>query len=127
MPTVTARAEPRKRSSLPSDWWEVARRGVAAESAAAFRIAFGLIAAFGALRFLARGWVDSLYLAPVNHLGYAGFEWVRPLPAPWMHVHMLVLALLGICIYENPGAIANIPAGTTSLVTHGREGRAKVC
>ena len=59
---------------------------------------FGLVATYGSLRFLAKGWVDALYLAPANHLTYAGFEWVRPLPAPWMHLHMGLLALLGLCI-----------------------------
>ncbi len=59
---------------------------------------FGLAATYGSLRFLAKGWVDALYLAPANHLTYAGFEWVRPLPAPWMHAHMGLLALLGLCI-----------------------------
>ena len=56
------------------------------------------MAAYGSLRFLAKGWVDALYLAPANHLTYAGFEWVRPLPAPWMHAHVGLLALLGLCI-----------------------------
>lgn len=71
---------------------------MAAESVAAFRIGFGLVTAFGSIRFLARGWVDSLYLAPHNHLSYPGFDWIHPLPAPWMHLHMLGLALLGLSI-----------------------------
>lgn len=74
------------------------RRPVAAESVSVFRIGFGLVALFGSIRFLARGWVDSLYLAPQNHLSYPGFDWVQPLPAPWMHYHMVVLALLAACI-----------------------------
>ena len=75
-----------------------AGRAVPADSAVAFRVLFGLVATYGALRFLARGWVDALYLAPANHLTYAGFEWVRPLPAPWMHAHLMLLAMLGLCI-----------------------------
>ena len=59
---------------------------------------FGLVATYGSLRFLAKGWVDTLYLAPTNHLTYAGFEWVRPLPGPWMHAHLALLAFLGLCI-----------------------------
>jgi hypothetical protein len=42
--------------------------------------------------------VDTLYLDPEHHLTYRGFEWVEPLPAPWMHVHLVVLAVLGLCI-----------------------------
>ena len=75
-----------------------ARRPVAADSVAVFRIGFGLVAMFGSLRFLARGWVDTLYLAPEHHLTYPGFGWVQPLPAPWMHIHMVALAGLGACV-----------------------------
>jgi hypothetical protein len=71
---------------------------VAADAVAVFRIGFGVVTMFGSLRFLARGWVDSLYLTPEHHLTYPGFGWVQPLPAPWMHVHMLALAALGACI-----------------------------
>ena len=71
---------------------------VAADSLAVFRIGFGLLVAFSSLRFLAKGWVDTLYLAPENHLTYRWFGWVAPLPAPWMHLHMVALAVLGICI-----------------------------
>ena len=75
-----------------------AARPVPADSAAVFRIAYGLLVAFGSVRFLARGWVDALYLEPAHHLTYPGFEWVRPLAAPWMHLHMAALAGLGLCI-----------------------------
>ena len=45
-----------------------------------FRISFGLLVAASMIRFVAKGWVESLYLAPAHHLTYARFEWVRPLP-----------------------------------------------
>ena len=91
-----------------------ARRPVAADSVAVFRIGFGLVAMVGSLRFLARGWVDSLYLAPEHHLTYAGFGWVQPLPAPWMHAHMVALAALGACVapgYRHRLAAALFTAG----------------
>lgn len=65
---------------------------------AVFRIGFGLLVAFSSLRFLWKGWVGALYLAPENHLTYRWFGWVAPLPAPWMHLVVLSLAALGICI-----------------------------
>lgn len=71
---------------------------MAADSVAAFRIAYGLLVAYGSIRFLTRGWVDALYLEPAHHLTYPGFEWVRPLASPWMHLHMVALAGLGLCI-----------------------------
>lgn len=74
------------------------RRPVSAASTAVFRIGFGLLVAFSSLRFLAKGWVDTLYLQPENHLTYRWFEWVEPLPAPLMHLHMVGLAVLGLAI-----------------------------
>lgn len=75
-----------------------ARRPVAADSVAVFRIGYGLLVAFSSIRFLAKGWVDALYLDPAHHLTYRWFEWVRPFPAPWMQLHMAALAGLGLCI-----------------------------
>ena len=87
-------ALPKKSVGFQARW----RCPVAADSLAVFRIGFGLLVAFSSLRFLAKGWVDTLYLAPENHLTYRWFGWVAPLPAPWMHLHMIALAALGICI-----------------------------
>ena len=77
---------------------EAAGRPVSADSVAVFRIGFGLLVAYSSMRFLAKGWVDMLYLAPEHHLSYRWFEWVQPLPAPLMHLHVAALALLGLCI-----------------------------
>ncbi|MEZ5237856.1 MAG: HTTM domain-containing protein [Microthrixaceae bacterium] len=65
---------------------------------AVFRILFGSLVALGAARFLARGWVDALYLEPEHHLTYPGFSWVGPLPAPYMHLVVVGLAAAGLCI-----------------------------
>ena len=101
MPTATAAAETAATARAAAAWRrfaDAANRPVAAESAAIFRVAFGLLVTFSSLRFLANGWVDTLYLAPKNHLTYAGFNWVQPWPAPWMHLHVAGLAVLGLCI-----------------------------
>lgn len=96
---VPARAAPEPGAhALVDRLAAAASRPVPADSAVAFRALFGLVATYGALRFLARGWVDTLYLAPTNHLTYPGFGWVQPLPAPWMHAHLVFLAVLGLCI-----------------------------
>ena len=75
-----------------------ARRAVSADSIAVFRIAFGVLAAFAAIRFLANGWVTELYLAPRSHLTYPGFGWVQPLPAPWMHLMVAAVGAAGVAI-----------------------------
>ncbi|MEM7288367.1 MAG: HTTM domain-containing protein [Actinomycetota bacterium] len=69
-----------------------------ADSVAAFRIGFGLLVAFSSIRFLAKGWVETLYLAPDQHLTYRWFGWVEPLPAPAKYAWLAGLAVLGLCI-----------------------------
>ena len=118
MPTATWRADPERLNRIALDSGRgapagtvgrplfaavqgvasAARRPVAADSVAMFRIGFGLLAVYSSLRFLAKGWVDRLYLQPEHHLTFPGFGWVQPWPSPWMHLHVLMLALLGACI-----------------------------
>ncbi len=86
---------PRARSSV-LDRWLGAPRDIA--SLAAFRVLFGLLMATAMIRFLARGWVNELYLLPQFHFTYPGFGWVRPLPDPLMHAHFIALAILGLMV-----------------------------
>lgn len=73
-------------------------RPVDAASAAAFRVAFGLLAAVAALRPLVNGWVGPLYLDPAHHFTYPGFGWVAPWPGIGVHLHLVALAVLGIAV-----------------------------
>lgn len=63
-----------------------------------FRIALGAIVVVSAVRFLAFGWVDELFVRPSVQFKYWGFGWVPALPAPWMHAMFVVLAVLGACV-----------------------------
>ena len=77
------------------------RRGsepVDASSISIFRIAFGIVALVAVLRMFAHGWIDQLYVEPLHHFSYVGFEWVRAWPAPWMHLHFAALGALSIAI-----------------------------
>ena len=58
----------------------------------------GLLGAFSAARFLAKGWVDALYLDPAHHLTYPWFTWVRPLPGPLMYVVVASMIPLGLAV-----------------------------
>jgi len=71
---------------------------VSAGSTIAFRVAFGALIAYSSIRFLWRGWVDEFYLDVEDHLTYPAFDWVQPWPAPWMHLHVGLLAVLGVLI-----------------------------
>ena len=74
--------------------WASANQPIPAASLAVFRILFGLLMAWAMVRVLAKGWVDTVFLAPAFHFSYPGFEWVRPLPAGLMHA---LVAGLAVC------------------------------
>jgi vitamin K-dependent gamma-carboxylase len=63
-----------------------------------FRLLFGLLMCFSMVRFLAKGWVDSLYLQPTFFFTYLGFSWVHPWPAWGMYLHVVLLAVLALLI-----------------------------
>ena len=73
---------------------------VTPDSAAAFRIVFGLLGVAAVIRFAANGWISELYTEPAYHLGYHGFGWVQAWPGWGMHVHfaLLGLASLGVAL-----------------------------
>ena len=48
---------------------------------AVYRILFGALMCFGALRFMTNGWIERLYVEPGFHFSYWGFEWVQ-VPGP---------------------------------------------
>jgi len=73
-------------------------RPVDIASLAAFRIMFGLLMAASMVRFMAKGWVQQLYLAPAFHFSYPGFEWIRPWPGALMYAHFAFLTLFAIGI-----------------------------
>jgi len=69
------------------------RERIRATPFSVFRAIFGLLMAFGAVRFMWLGWVEDHYLAPQFHFNYWGFEWVEPLPPILMYgVHYLMIA-----------------------------------
>jgi len=56
----------------------------------------GALVAISALRFLAYGWVDELFVKPTFFFKYWGFSWVSVLPPPGMHVVFGLLFVLGV-------------------------------
>lgn len=75
-----------------------ALRPVDASSLAAFRILFGAVMCFGALRLIASGWLDTMYVEPTWMFKYPGFGWVDAWPAWGMYLHYAVLAVLALMI-----------------------------
>lgn len=67
-------------------------------SLAAFRIVFGAVMFLGIVRFLASGWIETMYGEPSFFFKYPGFEWVEPWPVWGMYLHYGVLAALALAI-----------------------------
>lgn len=63
-----------------------------------FRVAFGGLLAFGALRFLASGWIHSQYLDPAFRFTWPLFGWVPLPPSPVLHALFGVQAAAGVAI-----------------------------
>ncbi len=63
-----------------------------------FKLIFGALMVFSAVRFMALGWIEDHYVNPVFHFKYWGFEWVEPLSLPLLYgIHVLmILGALGI-------------------------------
>ena len=86
------------RERLRATVWGWVNTPVDIASLAAFRILFGLLMAAAMIRFLAKGWVNELYIRPKFHFPYDGFGWVHALPGGWMHIHFIVLAILALMV-----------------------------
>jgi len=65
-----------------------------------FRIAFGALMLLSISRFIAKGWVYSMYIMPKMYFPFYGFEWVKPLPATVMYIvfALMLIASLGILL-----------------------------
>ncbi len=60
-----------------------------------FRVAFGLLMLYSMLRYVAKGWVDSVYIQPIFHFKYYGFSWVPELGS-WTY---LLFAIAGVSAF----------------------------
>ena len=63
-----------------------------------FRIIFGLMMCGSAIRFWAKGWIDSLFIQPDNFFHYYGFEWVKPMGEVGMYTVFVLLIISSIFI-----------------------------
>ena len=69
---------------------------VSPQSAAAFRILFGLLGLLAVVRFAAKGWISELYIEPAHHFSYYGFGWVQAWPGWGMQLHFILLGLASL-------------------------------
>lgn len=73
-------------------------RPVDLASLAVFRVLFGAMGAFGAIRFLANDWVDRFFVQPDYYFKFWGFEWVRVAPEWAMYGVFVALAIFGVMV-----------------------------
>lgn len=88
----------------------------------AFRTGLGLLLLFAAVRFVAKGWVQELYLAPTYH--FAWFSWAVVPPAPVLYGLFALMALCGAVIAASSflgpvGTRLYRPAVVTHLLAFG--------
>lgn len=62
-----------------------------------FRIGFGLMMAYGMIRFWLKGWIETLYIQPNFHFSYYGFEWIKPLGS-YTYILFIICGLAAILI-----------------------------
>lgn len=63
-----------------------------------FRIAFGLLVAVSAIRFLTYGWLNPLFVAPTFRFTYWGFAWVPQVSAQGITALFVALLVLGLMV-----------------------------
>jgi hypothetical protein len=77
-------------------WFAYLTAPVDAASVAVFRIVFGSMVAWDAVRYLQAGWVAEYYIDPPVHFTYYGFDFVRPWPGWGMYAHFSALGLVAL-------------------------------
>jgi hypothetical protein len=63
---------------------------------AAFRILFGCIMLISTIRFMAKGWIEQLYVSPDFYFTYYGFDWVQPFGLLGMYAVFTLLGLAAV-------------------------------
>lgn len=85
---------------MPVSFFKKLEQPISAAPFVSFRIVFGLLMAFSALRFVYLGWIEEHYVEPVFHFTYYGFSWVKPLDSSALYlIHLLMfLASIGVAL-----------------------------
>lgn len=73
-------------------------RPVSGQSLAVFRIAFGALILIDCWRFIQHDRLWRYWVAPEFYFTYAGFEWIAPLPEPWLQAAWLLLGASALLV-----------------------------
>lgn len=61
-----------------------------------YRLAFGLMMLFSLIRFSVLGWIEKLYILPINRFTYYGFEWI-PRLGNYTYLLFLIAIIAAFC------------------------------
>jgi vitamin K-dependent gamma-carboxylase len=86
---------PGSRIAATADWLA---EPVDPASFTVFRVAFGVLLAVEAFRYLWNDWIAGHLLAPAHHFAYPGLAWVRPLGPEAMTGVLVALAAGGLAV-----------------------------
>lgn len=86
------------RDSRVAAWIAYLDRPVDAASLGVFRIVFGVMLAWDAYRYVTLGWVEEYFVHASIHFTYLYFDFVRPLPAPWIYAHFWFIAFTALFV-----------------------------
>lgn len=63
-----------------------------------FRILFGFLISVECFGAIITGWLRRTLIEPEFTFSFIGFEWLQPLPDPWMYLYFVLMGVLGIGI-----------------------------
>ena len=63
-----------------------------------FRIVVGLLMAAEGFGAIATGWVTEAFVDTKFNFTIIGFEWLQPLPSPWMYICYIILGISGLMV-----------------------------
>ncbi|WP_040252428.1 HTTM domain-containing protein [Psychroserpens mesophilus] len=63
-----------------------------------FRMFFGALIFLESFGAIATGWITRTLVEPKFTFSFIGFEWLQPLPGPWMYMYYAVMGIFGIFV-----------------------------
>ena len=63
-----------------------------------FRMFFGALIFLESFGAILTGWITRTLVEPKFTFNFIGFDWLQPLPGPWMYIYYAVMGILGIFV-----------------------------
>lgn len=63
-----------------------------------FRMLFGALIFLESFGAIVTGWITRTLVEPQFTFSFIGFEWLQPLPSPWMYIYYAVMGIFGIFV-----------------------------